>query len=212
MPETDTMQPIAAKIHAVTKGIEGRIPKLGKNTQQRYDYATAEDIITTVRAVLVEHGVVLLASCQQVTHEEIGKTRQGATMRLTTAYIQYTLIDVDTGTSITLAMPGTGTDTGDKGLYKAVTGSLKYFLRDTFQLAFGDDPEQDSDEATTDTAIGDADAATLKTEIEQAKRTVAQVCEWGSVETLADLTQSQAAQVRRALAKPPKDNGAQADR
>ena len=38
-------------------------------------------------------------------------------------------------------------DKGDKALYKAKTGALKYFLADNFMVATGDDPETESPDA-----------------------------------------------------------------
>lgn len=38
---------------------------------------------------------------------------------------------------------GYGDDAGDKGIYKAITGGVKYMLMKTFQISTGDDPEGD---------------------------------------------------------------------
>ena len=39
---------------------------------------------------------------------------------------------------------GAGDDGADKGLYKAYTGAVKYFLMKTFLIPTGDDPEADT--------------------------------------------------------------------
>lgn len=58
-----------------------------------------------------------------------------------------TLTDTDTGYGETTKVFGEGLDKGDKALYKAYTGAIKYYLADTFLVATGDDPENDSPEA-----------------------------------------------------------------
>lgn len=58
--------------------------------------------------------------------------------------IEFSLIDVETGFFETTVITGEGIDKGDKAGYKAYTGALKYYLADTFMVATGDDPEQDS--------------------------------------------------------------------
>jgi hypothetical protein len=60
------------------------------------------------------------------------------------------LIDPDTGQSEEYLFSGSGSDNGDKALYKAVTGGLKYFLAANFNVAEDNDPENDG-EAVVDT-------------------------------------------------------------
>ena len=58
----------------------------------------------------------------------------------------------ETGFSESSVTSGEGMDKGDKGIYKAQTGALKYYLSVTFMVATGDDPEQDDKkEAKTET-------------------------------------------------------------
>ncbi len=60
--------------------------------------------------------------------------------------VEFTLTDVETGYSETSTFYGEGFDKGDKGIYKAYTGALKYYLANTFMVATGDDPEVESPE------------------------------------------------------------------
>lgn len=62
--------------------------------------------------------------------------------------VDFTLTDVETGFSETSSFYGEGFDKGDKGIYKAYTGALKYYLANTFMVATGDDPEVESPEGT----------------------------------------------------------------
>ena len=62
--------------------------------------------------------------------------------------VEFQLSDVETGFSETSTFYGEGFDKGDKGIYKAYTGALKYYLANTFMVATGDDPETESPEGT----------------------------------------------------------------
>lgn len=55
----------------------------------------------------------------------------------------FTLSDVETGFTETMRSIAEGWDSGDKAIYKAHTGALKYFLANTFMVASGDEVEND---------------------------------------------------------------------
>jgi hypothetical protein len=60
------------------------------------------------------------------------------------------LTDPNTGEYREYHFEGTGADNGDKALYKAYTGGLKFFLADQYLVAEGNDPEFDEDPPTTE--------------------------------------------------------------
>ena len=60
--------------------------------------------------------------------------------------IEFILTDVETGYSISSTHSGIGFDKGDKALYKAKTGAIKYFFATTFLVATKDDPERDDND------------------------------------------------------------------
>lgn len=118
---------------AEVMGLAGRIEKRGENTFHHYKYAMESDIVEAVRLALAERHVMLIPAVRQVV-------REGT---LTTALMAFTFTDGETGETATHEWAGTGDDKGDKGLYKAMTGALKYFLLKTFLMPTGDDPEAD---------------------------------------------------------------------
>jgi hypothetical protein len=59
----------------------------------------------------------------------------------------YTFEDVATGEQLTIHWLGAGQDKGDKGVYKAYTGALKFFLINFFQVQVGDAPEPEATDA-----------------------------------------------------------------
>ena len=60
--------------------------------------------------------------------------------------IEFQMSDIDTGYTIKSIHSGIACDKGDKALYKAKTGALKYFFATTFLVATKDDPERVDDE------------------------------------------------------------------
>lgn len=142
MPEQTSS--IYKKLLNVMKAI-GVLEKRGQNRSQGYDYLMAEDVLEEVRQKFGEVGLVLLPTCK--TQEIIsGQTQKGTANYLTRVEMEYTICDVDTGERLTLSWQGLGQDTGDKGLYKAYTGAIKYFLRNLLLIPTTDDPENDGSE------------------------------------------------------------------
>jgi len=85
-----------------------------------------------VRQYLATAGIVMIPDTEWVT-------RDGD---LTTLNVRYTVSDGKE--SFSFAIPGSGSDKGDKGVYKALTGSQKYAIMKLFKIETGDDPEQDT--------------------------------------------------------------------
>lgn len=59
--------------------------------------------------------------------------------------MRFTVADSDTGEKIEGTVYGRGQDNMDKGIYKALTGALKYWLTTAFLIPTGDDPEASDD-------------------------------------------------------------------
>jgi hypothetical protein len=126
------------KIHAVMSSIDG-VEKRGKNQFHNYKYVTERDIVAAIRESLIEQGLILAPKVVGIDfHPEF----EGGPV--TELVIDFTLIDIDTGESLTVTTVGQGQDKGDKGPYKAMTGGLKYALLKTFLIPTDDDPENDA--------------------------------------------------------------------
>jgi hypothetical protein len=69
---------------------------------------------------------------------EMGKNK------MISAAMEITLTDSESGEQMVVPWHGVGEDTGDKAIYKALTGSLKYFYIQLLSLPTGDDPEDDA--------------------------------------------------------------------
>ena len=131
-----------AKLAEVASEI-GYVEKNGRNDFHKYDYVTEADLIEAVRSKLTDRNVVLMPSVKEV-RERPYVTDKDKQSCVTTVIVAFTFIDADSGETHEAEWAGTGDDAGDKGLYKAYTGALKYFLMKAFQVPTGDDPERDN--------------------------------------------------------------------
>jgi hypothetical protein len=139
--EQSSIKGLARKLAAIRAGLEPLGEKKGKVTQGgTYEYHRAEDVQAHVRAALIEQNVLLVPKVCDCTHDPFD-TDNGKTRFLTTVRGECEVIDADSGESMTIPMVGAGTDNGEKGVYKAMTGAWKYLVMYLFQLAATDDPE-----------------------------------------------------------------------
>ena len=120
----------------------GYVEKRGDNVAQKYKYMKASDLAHAVRKHLSDKKIFLLSD---VIHRETTSrpTASGGTWTFDSVEVLYTFLDGESGEKLCFKMPGTGADTGDKAVYKAITGSLKYALRNAFLVPDDSDPEAD---------------------------------------------------------------------
>nr|WP_278430303.1 ERF family protein [Brevibacillus laterosporus] len=98
----------------------------------KYKAISEEKVTSAVGKAMREHGLVIIP-----VHQEHSKVDQ-----LTTVNVRYRIVDVDTGDSIEAVSSGTGVDTQDKGVGKAMTYAYKYLLLRTFAIPTGEDPDK----------------------------------------------------------------------
>lgn len=131
-----------AKIMAETRWVE----KKGRNTFFNYDYARETEILDAVRAKLAENGVFVFTSVEAMDLRETGKrTRDGTPVNMVTVRTKHVFRDAESGETAEVFGTGCGEDAGDKAVYKAITGAMKYFISKNFLISTGDDPEKDSE-------------------------------------------------------------------
>ncbi len=142
---------ILRKLHAVMQECD-YIQKDKENAFHRYRYASEAAIKEKLHAALVAHGIIPQFSIIGLTEREITRIKDGKPQTsewLTTANIHYKFSCIDTGEFVEGTFFGCGVDPSDKGLYKAVTGAIKYILTSQFLIATGDDPEDDAGRTST---------------------------------------------------------------
>lgn len=217
-PETVTPGPsttgsLVKKLARIVSEID-HVDKRGTNEFHKYKYVKAADLAHAARKKLADANVILLSS---VIYREDSKyeTKNGETYLLSNIQVRYTFHDGDSGEQLSFDMPGSGADKGDKGIYKAITGSLKYALRNAFLVPDDSDPEADSsiDKATAKEAQARVAAektqgkvqtmpanpnlgGKLQASIDLLKEKTRQVCEFHLNQKSAYLRFSPAAQAR----------------
>lgn len=142
MPTTKTDLSLAAKL-AEVMGLMRNIPKEGFNKAQNYRFVRESDVAEKASALLAERHVFLHQNVVSHSMTELYRTQSGNTMYLTTVDVEFTWIDGESGEKMPAStFVGYGADTGDKGIYKAITGALKYALTTAFLIPNeADDPE-----------------------------------------------------------------------
>ncbi len=114
-----------------------------RNDFLKYNYVSAAAILEKVNAACVEQNLATI-----VVSKILGQTektnRSGAIETLITIQTDVTLVDCDSGESLTFTGLGSGQDVGDKAVAKAQTMALKYAWMTTLNISTGEDPEADT--------------------------------------------------------------------
>lgn len=122
-----------------------------QKTGAGYKAITEEKVTTTVRNAMIKYGIVIIPIEQDHKREdEILKDYQGneKVSRLTTVDTKYKIQNIEDKDDYVIAVSsGTGVDTQDKGIGKAMTYSYKYLLLRTFSIPTGEDTDKISSEA-----------------------------------------------------------------
>jgi len=106
----------------------------------KYKAISEEKVTTAVRKQLVEQGIVILPIKQESTNKELARTEKIVNM-LTEVHVTYQIQNIeDKDDFVIVESTGTGVDTQDKGVGKAMTYAYKYMLLRTFAIPTGEDP------------------------------------------------------------------------
>lgn len=98
----------------------------------KYKAISEEKVTMAVRESLIKNKLVILPVEQD-------HSRDGT---LSIVNTKYKIVDCETGEYETIVSSGTGADTQDKGVGKAMTYSYKYLLLRTFAIPTGEDPDK----------------------------------------------------------------------
>jgi hypothetical protein len=141
-PQFTNAAMLQQKKNAVRKALneKGVLKRGGENKFDHYSYFSEAQYKQLFTELFSANGVELTVNVGSV--EEIdGTGKQPFGRRV---MLEMTLTDIETGHAEKTVHFGEGFDKGDKALYKAYTGAIKYYLADTFLVATGDDPETES--------------------------------------------------------------------
>jgi hypothetical protein len=119
-------------------GEVANIEKNGKNDFHKYEYLMEADVKRAVNAAFQKHGLAVVGTTM--------KLLDGSKFDATMVHVSLTVASVDGPGSATFEGIGGGTDKGDKSIFKAIAGAVKYACTTGLLIAAGGDPE--ADEAT----------------------------------------------------------------
>jgi hypothetical protein len=127
------------KFLAVQKELKA-LPKSGRNDFHHYNYTTAVDALETIREACNHQDLIVFAS---VVDSKVEPGKAWVNVCLTIA-------NTESSETISVNAPGYAEDwsykenrpTGDKAIYKAITGATKYAVRELFCLPSEEDPER----------------------------------------------------------------------
>ena len=134
--ETKTQEPktLVEKLYNVMSSID-EIQKDKKNDFHKYNYASEYAIKKAVHEQLVKERILFKLSITSAIKDHDSTLIQ----------VNYRFINVDNPSdNISGTFFAEGKDSGDKGIYKAITGAIKYILTSTFLIPTGDDAEEAS--------------------------------------------------------------------
>lgn len=115
-------------------------------TNAGYKAVSEEKVTSEIRKGLVKYGVVIIPIEQEHNRQdEMLKDQYGndKVNRITTVDVKYRIQNIEEKDDYIIATSsGTGVDTQDKGVGKAMTYSYKYLLLRTFAIPTGEDPDK----------------------------------------------------------------------
>ena len=181
-------------------------------TGASYKAISEEKVTSELRKAMIKHGIVIIP-IEMITkrEDETLKDFQGndKVNRITTVETRYRIQNIDDKDDYIIAVSaGTGVDTQDKGVGKAMTYAYKYLLLRTFAIPTGEDADQISSEVyssqfqTQKTKITEAEETELRIRIKESNVPTARVVnvlnEYG-YKTLKEIEESKYVEVTQKI-------------
>ena len=138
---------LSAKIAAVSAEI-GAIKKGGHNTEQHFDFIEYAVVSGKLRTLFEKHGVAVVPEVVDYTMDEI-QSRSGKVGYHYILKMHFTVINTeDTSDKIESNWLCEAIDYGDKGINKAETSGLKYYLMRLLNISEKGDSDHEADKET----------------------------------------------------------------
>ena len=181
-------------------------------TGASYKAISEEKVTSELRKAMIKHGIVIIP-IEMITkrEDETLKDFQGndKVNRITTVETRYRIQNIDDKDDYIIAVSaGTGVDTQDKGVGKAMTYAYKYLLLRTFAIPTGEDADQISSEVyssqfqTQKTKITEEEESELRIRIKESNVPTARVVnvlnEYG-YKTLKEIEESKYVEVTQKI-------------
>lgn len=129
-----------AKIGSKMNGIEMD----GRNDHSRYSYISYEQINAYISQYSFQEGISIIPEFKIIDTKTYTTSRGGSMEKITVEGI-FDIIDTETGYQISKKSVGSGADSGDKALGKAITETQKRFQMKLFNITSKGDVDPDSE-------------------------------------------------------------------
>lgn len=140
---SESVANIAVALDAIQRELKP-IEKTGRNESQNYTYAKFENYVDGIKDILAQQGLMIISTVKEPKRLEPRPTKYGSLQYAVEVAIIVRLFH-KSGEWIEIDCYGEGQDTGDKAIYKAITGARKYALACLLGLSTTDDPEDDDE-------------------------------------------------------------------
>ena len=120
----------------------GVLKRDGYNENAKYKFFSEAQYKALFTKLFAKHGIEFKATMLALEHDSFTNSK-GTLQFIRRVLMEFTIMDIYTGESESSQFVGEGYDVGDKAIYKAYTGALKYYYADTWQVATGDEPENE---------------------------------------------------------------------
>jgi hypothetical protein len=122
-----------------------------------YSFAGEADLIASLRPTMLCHGLSVAPVKVTVLEQGRYQTVKGSLLNHVLVAVVYRLTHAASGEAEECEVLGEASDAGDKAAPKAMTGAMKYFLRQTFLIETGNDPDRSASDAQEAAVPGHAE-------------------------------------------------------
>lgn len=196
--------------------VQKKVIGLGKDKKSfGYDYVTGSKVLEHIKPILNEYGILLKQEVVSVEKERIDyKAKSGEKSEmLYSVYQKFTWIDTETGEKDENSFFSSGMNDWEKGLGSALTYAERYFLLKYFHIATDEDDIDNQDrkqepkkqEKTEVLKVSSENVKYIYTLLNKVKFDHNKIYEAYKVQSMNDLTASQATKVVEGLRKIEKE-------
>jgi hypothetical protein len=134
----------ASNLASAKLAVMAAVPYVRKHKAEHlnYSFAGEADLIASLRPAMLAQGLTVAPIGVAVLEQGRYQTLKGGLLNHVVAAVTYRLTHAPSGESEDCQVLGEASDAGDKAAPKALTGAYKYFLRQTFLIETGDDPDR----------------------------------------------------------------------
>jgi hypothetical protein len=138
----NTTQPSA--LAAAKQHVMAAVPYVRKCkvANLNYSFAGESDLIASLRPAMLQHGLSVAPIAVAVLEQGRFQTVKGSLLNHVLVAVTYRMTHAPSGECEECQVLGEASDAGDKAAAKALTGAYKYFLRQSFLIETGDDPDR----------------------------------------------------------------------